>query len=194
MGRRERRSEKTKQIIIGVVIALIMILSTFGIIIGSQSSGLQYGTYKFEVVNNQYVTKINNQQMSFYFFPSQVDYINLSSAITNKLKESYFVMITFNPDDKSNLPVVELIRFDFSQLLGKVAYSGVLAPSEQYAELPVITCANATLQTPVILFNVTDTPSIIDENNCIYLNARGTDFLMLRDRILYSYFGVIKDE
>jgi hypothetical protein len=194
MGRRERKSEKAKQIVMGVVIALIMILSTFGIIIGSQSNELRYGKFKFQISNNQYVTKINGKEMNFYFLPVQTEYINLSSVVTNKLKEAYMVMMTFNPNDQSNLPVIELVRFDFSQLLGKVVFSGVLNASEDYKELPVLSCANATLQTPVLLFNVSDNTSIIDINNCIYLNARGTEFLRLRDRVLYSYYGVINDK
>jgi hypothetical protein len=70
----------------------------------------------------------------------------------------------------------------------------VLNASEDYKELSVLSCANATLQTPVLLFNVSDNTSIIDINNCIYLNARGTEFLRLRDRVLYSYYGVINDK
>jgi len=58
----------------------------------------------------------------------------------------------------------------------------------------LITCANATLKTPVIIMNMSDTAGIVDIDNCIYLNARGTEFLRMRDRLLYSYYGVIKDE
>jgi len=105
-------------------------------------------------------------------------------------------MITFNPKDYANLQVIDVARFDLSRFLGRSVYNGVLNTSEEY-DLPVITCANATLKTPVIIFNVSDratSPSIIDVNNCIYLNARGGDFLRLRDRLLYSYYGVIQDE
>jgi hypothetical protein len=193
MGKRERKSEKAKQVILSVVIALVMIMSTFGIIIGSQNNELRYGKYKFEVGNNQYATKINGKEMVFYSLPGQDEYINLSSIIINKLKEAYFISLTFNPNDKNNAQVLDLIRYDFSQTLGKTVINGVINTSADYKDLPVITCENATLQTPVLLFNVSDNTSIIDINNCIYLNAKGSEFLRLRDRLLYGYYGVMKN-
>jgi hypothetical protein len=194
MGRHERKSNKAKQVVMGIVIALIMILSTFGIIIGNQTSSLSYNGYKFKLNGNQYVTKINGKEMIFYSLPSQSDFINVSSVIPNKIKEAYIVMLTFNPADKVNIQIIELVRFDLSQSLNKVILDGVLNASTDYPSLPLITCANATLKTPVIIMNMSDTPGIVDIDNCIYLNARGTEFLRMRDRLLYSYYGVIKDE
>lgn len=194
MGRREKKSDKAKQVVMGIVIALIMVLSTFGIIIGNQTSSLSYNGYKFQLNGNQYATKINGKEMIFYSLPSQSDFINVSSSIPNKIKESYIVMLTFNPADKVNIQIIELVRFDLSQSLNKVILDGVLNVSTDYPSLPLITCANATLKTPVIIMNMSDTAGIVDIDNCIYLNARGTEFLRMRDRLLYSYYGVIKDE
>jgi len=194
MGKRERASDKKKQVIISVILAAIMVFSAFGVMLGSFTSNeMRYGKYKFEMVNSQYVTTINGNQMAFYFLPSQVYYINVSSAVTNKIKESYMTMLTFNPQNTSSLQAIEITRFDLIQILGKNIVSGVLSPSDTYAAFPIITCDNATLKTPVIVFNISDNTSIVDENNCIYFNGRGTEFLRLRDRLLYSYFGVIKD-
>ncbi|MBN2052930.1 hypothetical protein JW756_05475 [Candidatus Woesearchaeota archaeon] len=194
MGRRERASDKKKQILISVILAAIMIFSAFGVMLGTVGNEMRYGKYKFEIQGNVYVTKINGQQMAFYSLPKQIEGINLSSVITNKLKEAYMITITFNPYDTNNIQLMEMVRFDLSQLLGKVVYNGVLNASEQYPDLPVLTCANATLKTPVIVLNMSDNTSIVDVDNCIYLNARGQDFLILRDRLLYSYYGVIQNE
>jgi hypothetical protein len=193
MGRHERKSDKAKQIIMGIVIALLMVLSTFGIIIGNQTNSMSYNGYKFQLNGNQYVTKINGKQMIFYSLPSQSDFINVSSSVANKIKEAYLVMLTFNPNDTVNIQIIEQVRFDLSQDLNKVVLNGVLNTSADYASLSTVTCANATLQTPVIILNMTDTAGIIDVDNCIYINARGTEFLRMRDRLLYSYYGVIKD-
>jgi len=193
MGRRERKLEKRKQIWMAAILVFLMVASGFGVIIGSRASEMRYGDYKFQTVDNRYVTNINGQEIPFYFLPSQIENLNLSSAVTNKLREAFFMMISFNPEDTANLQVIEVARFDLSIHLGKMVYNGVLKEAIDY-ELPIITCENATLQTPVIVFNVSDKTSIDDVDNCIYLNARGTDFLALRDRLLYSYYGVIEDE
>ena len=177
-----------------VILVSLMVASGFGVIIGSRTSQLRYGDYKFIIKDNRYVTKINGNEMPFFFLPQETEYINLSNTVTNKLREAYFIMVTFDPEDEANLQVIEVTRFDLSQYLGKVVVNGVLAETEEYEELPEITCANATLKTPVILFNKTDFPIIVEDENCIYLNARGREFLRLRDRILYSYYGVIEEE
>jgi len=194
MGRHERASDKKKQILISVILAAIMVFSAFGVMLGTVSNEMRYGKYKFAVQNNVYVTKINGQEMVFYYLPKQIEGINLSSVVTNKIKEAYMVMITFNPYETSNLQVMELVRYDLSQMLGKVVYNGVLNASSQYLDFPVLNCANATLQTPVIVLNKSDNISIIDVDNCIYLNARGEEFKIVRDRLLYSYYGVIQDD
>nr|MCK4929786.1 hypothetical protein [Nanoarchaeota archaeon] len=193
MGRRERRIDKRKQFWMAAILVFLMVASGFGVIVGSRTSEMKYGKFKFFIQDNRYWTKINDNEMPFYFLPQQVEYINLSSIITNKLREAYLVMITFNPEEETNLQVIEITRFDLSQLLGKVVYNGVLASSLEY-DLPILNCANATLKTPVIIFNMSDNTSIVEIDNCIYLNARGREFLRLRDRLLYSYYGVIEDE
>lgn len=198
MGRLERKREKKKKFWMNIFLAAMFVFIILGMTLGGVGnyfggSERKYGKFKFYTKDNRYVTTINGNEMFFYFLPSQVEGINLSSIITNKLKEAYLVMLTFNPEEETNLQVMEVARFDISQLLGKVTYNGVLVESMDY-NLPILTCANATLQTPVLLFNVSENTSIVDVDNCIYLNARGTDFLALRDRLLYSYHGVIQDE
>lgn len=201
MGRRERRREKRKKFWMNIFLAAMFVFIVVGMTLGGLGTfggndRMKYGDFKFQIIDNRYVTEINEQPMPFYFLPSQVDYINVSSIVTNKLREAYLVMMTFNPKDKDSIQVMEVVRFDFSRYLGKVVYNGILEGSPEY-DLPLLTCANATLQTPVIILNTTalsSTASVVESGNCIYLNARGTEFLRLRDRILYSYHGVIEDE
>jgi hypothetical protein len=118
--------------------------------------------------------------------------------VTNKIKEAVFITTAFNPNSTS-LQEIALVNLHFSLYLkdsngvNKIINQAVLQESPNY-QLPVVSCANATLQTPVIVFNLSDTPSIVDDNNCIYFNGRGKDYLGVRDRLVYSYYGVIQDE
>jgi hypothetical protein len=197
MGRRERKSDKKKQVWMSIILSLIMIFSAFGVFLGSfsGSNSASYGKYTFEYRNGQYFTKINGNERAFYYSPQQAELINMTSIVTNTLKEADFITIAFNPQESSNLNILELIRFDLSQgLEGKFVYSGLLAPSSQYPELNMADCTNATLKTPVIVLNVSSNISITNLDSCIYLNGRGTELLLLRDRVLYSYYGVINDQ
>jgi hypothetical protein len=203
MGRRERKTEKSKQILIGVALALLMIMSGFGVFLGTQSNEMKYGKYRFEYSTNypneRIVLKLDKKtELPFYYLPQETEFINLSSAVTNKVKEAFFIMTSFDPEARS-LQEIALVNYYFNTYLkdqsgyNKIIMPGLLKESPDYA-LPVITCANATLQTPVIIFNNSDTTSIVDEDNCIYFNARGIEFLRLRDRLVYSYYSVIQDE
>ncbi|MFH0869670.1 MAG: hypothetical protein V1866_01270 [archaeon] len=193
MSRWERKKEKNKQIWMSLIIAGLMVFSVFGVIIGTQSNELRYGKFKFKQDNNQYLLTVDGKEMPFYTLPYESEYINVSDITVNRLKEAYFISLTFNPNkDVDNLPLIELARFDFAQYMGgKVIVSGVLESSETYANLPLIDCSNATLKTPVVVFNISDKTSVVEVDNCIFLNARGTEFIRLRDRILYAYHGVI---
>jgi len=194
MGKHERKNDKRKQIILSIVLSAVMIFSAFGVMIGSFTNNeMNYNGHTFEIKGSKYVTKINGNEMEFDFLPPTTESINLSNDTARKIKESYVLMITFDPSQESNLPVMELVRFDLSQKLGKIMISGVMSSSEQYQNFSIITCENATQQSLVIILNMSDNTSITDTGNCIYLNARGSEFLRLRDRVLYSYYGVIKN-
>jgi hypothetical protein len=65
--------------------------------------------------------------------------------------------------------------------------------SENEFAKPIITCDNATFYVPVIYFKKSNQTVISLENNCIIAEAyRGEDLVKVKDRLLYSIFGVIK--
>ncbi|MBN1793284.1 hypothetical protein JW826_06390 [Candidatus Woesearchaeota archaeon] len=192
---KEKKSEKTKQIVMSSFLALVMILSVFGIIIGSQSSELKYGKYKFERKDNYYTTKIDGKELYFYTLPFDTSYINLSDETVDKIRSSAYLITSFNAGAANeSLPAIELVRYDLANLLPeKFIFDGVEEPHPLYEALSVLGCANATLGAPALIFNISDSMSIVDAGDCIYFNGRGADFLRLRDRLLYSYYGVYDD-
>ena len=207
MGRLERKKEKRKKFWTNVFLVAVFVLIVVGMTLGGLgniggNSELKYGKQKFFInnkyPNERYVTQINKIEIPFTFLPQETEYINLSSVVTNKIRESFFIMTTYDPNTGS-LQDIARVNLYFSTFLlnekdaNKVVLRGVIDENVQ-STLPVITCANATLQTPVLVFNVSDRTGIVDEGSCIYLNARGSEFIRLRDRLTYAYYGVIQDE
>ncbi|MBN2141817.1 hypothetical protein JW711_00665 [Candidatus Woesearchaeota archaeon] len=192
---RAKKGEKTKQILMSVFLAVVMIFSVFGILIGTQSDKLSFGGHDFKVDQNRYTTKIDGKELYFYTLPYEVQYINVSDSAMSKIKNSVYMLAVFNPAAAGeSLPAIEIVRFDFVTLLtDKFFYSGVEEPSPLYTTLPTLSCANASAQAPAIIFNVSESSSIVEDGNCIYLNGQGVDFLRFRDRILYDYYGVYED-
>jgi hypothetical protein len=194
MRRRAKDPGRAGKIWMSVLLAFVMVFSVFGIMLNSQSNEMKYGNFKFTVdsANNHYLTKINGQQVYFYTLPGETAYYNISNATINGLKSAVFIVTTFDPAvANESTQAIELVRFDFATILKGKVYNAITEENEQYSSLPVLGCANATSQMPVIYFNISDLPSVVKEGDCIYLNGRGADFLRLRDAILYSYLGVV---
>jgi glycosyltransferase involved in cell wall biosynthesis len=193
--RRREDSGKGLKIGMSIFIAAIMILSVFGAMLNYNPSELRYGKYKFtlDTTYNYYTTKISGKEMYFYTLPLETAYMNVSNATLDKLNNAAFIITTFAPSTANDsIQAIELARFDMANFMKeKQLFNVVSEPYVGYEAFPILTCANATTGVPVVTFNISDIPAIVDDGNCIYLNGRGPDFLRFRDRILYHYVGVI---
>jgi hypothetical protein len=195
MRRREKDTGKSVKVWMSVFLALTMILSAFGILLNSDSNELKYGKYKVTRSNSIYTTKIGGEEVYFYALPYEVSYINISDVANSKLKSSVYVVTTFDPSSSNeSTSAIELVRFDLAKFMkGKYIVNAVMSSTSAYSALPVLGCENATAGSPVVVFNVSDTTSVNVVGECIYLNAKGVDFLRIRDKLLYSYFGVLNE-
>lgn len=196
MARRKSSDGKTAKIVMSVFIALIMILSVFGVIIGSYTSELKYGKQKFTInEQGQYLTDIDDVQTVFYTLPPDALVLNVSQSAIQRMLDSSLLITTFNPRlANDSLPYIEVSRFDIAAgMKDKFIINSVSEFSSEYAALAIVDCANASVEAPVIFFNSSDTMSVYETGNCVYVNGRGSDFLRFRDRVLYEYYGVIKD-
>jgi hypothetical protein len=194
MARRDKGDSGRKWAVFGsAFIALLFITSIFGVMIGSYSNEIKYGKYKFTQTENGYTTNINGQAMNFYTLPPETAYLNFSNASKAKLFQSPFIVTTFNPNTaNTSIAAIEVARFDLANAIGAMkVYNVVSEYSEQYASVPIVTCENATVGAPVIVFNVSDRLGVVDTGSCVYFNGRDLDFLRIRDLLLYSYYGVI---
>lgn len=193
MGWKDRQHEKKKQIWISVFMAALMIFSAFGIYLGSVSGPEQQFEYKgheFEFEQGRYVTLINGAEVPFYNLPYDLETVNLSIEAVNLLRNAWVLQVVFDPE-QPNLEYVELTRFDWGKYWGRQIMSGVVKESDLYSGLPLLSCANGTLNGPVIYLNVSQEFSSKAYDNCLVLNGIGVDFLRWRDRVLYSHLGIL---
>lgn len=195
MGWRERKQDNRKQIWVSVFMAALMIFSAFGVYLGSISQSgeaFEYKEYKFKLVDGKYISKLGGKEteLPFYNLPQDVESLNLSKESVDLLRKAWIPQIVFDPTQE-NLQYIELARFDWNRWWGKLLINGISSPSKVYPDLPILSCENATQKSPVIYLNSTLGMSSKLEGNCLILNGLGVDFLRWRDRILYTYFGVL---
>ena len=196
MRRRGRESGTSAKVWMSVFIGLLMVMSVFGIIIGSQSSDIRYGGVKFTQEDSVYKAKIKGREVHFYTLPFESNYLNFSKSDFDIINSSSFIITSFDPAAANeSAPAIELARFDMATMMtDKLFLNGVIAPSPGYESLPVIGCPNATASSPAVIFNTSDSAGVVASGNCVYLNGRGADFLRIRDRLIYYYYGVVQNE
>ena len=191
----ESKAEKKKlkkELLWGIFIAVIMISSTIGFIYSGGSSDYVYKEkFKFKATDsNTFIYSASaKQQFVFRYLPPQVEDLNLSTKIDTPM-----IYLSFNPNS-SNLDMIELMRFelfeDFKKL-GIHAVQGVLVNDSVYA-LPVITCKNASVSSPVIIFSSSNETKITEARGCVLFESKdGADIVRLKERLLYSTLGVME--
>jgi hypothetical protein len=206
------KRKKRISIIFTVGIAIIMVASIFAIVIDNQSQGLpQYNKHSFVLTNaneltgtNGYKTKINGTFQEFYYYPSDLERINLSSNIITTIKNGQGIGFIFNPEENltDNLQYIDVIRYELQSQIDKPVYFGITQNSSKYDlpvatkySLPIVDCDSATAQFPLILINTSLDTSFIESTNnpnCIIMNAKLRELLAAKDRLVYSYYDIMK--
>jgi len=183
------------KLVMAVFIIFVMVSSIFGFIFGfgGSSPGVQkikYGDFKFRVVNDQYITKINGQDQRFLFFPGDVEYIAITGEVKSLLDQPALT-VTYNPKSGIAENLAETQYYFESQLKDK-SIERALTDSEG-TSLPQKSCADATQQQPVILLKKGDLSSIETENSCIIITALDSyDLYQQVERIIYVSLGVMQ--
>ena len=177
-------------------IAFIMVLSILGIMVGETSpsgSKIKYNDFTFFRVQDGFMTKINKKDVRFSYFPSDLENITIDPAIKDNFNNINMVYLTYNP----NQPAVQAIAnvlYSLKPILDDFfnIYSANSMTVNNTYNLPVITCANATSTVPVIDFRESNSTQLLFEDNCIIFEASSaSDFVLLKDRLLYSLFGIL---
>ena len=187
----------SKQAILTIFLGALMVLSVFGIMFGSYSSGgekLEYGEQTFKRTDTGWSTEIDGERVEFTYFPSDLEELNISKDVVDKLLDSKVAYVTFNPSSE-NVQNLELMRFElqksFSQLFGTYMMLGITEPSDVYAQ-PLIDCTNATAKTPVISIVESNMTNAFIDGDCIVLETEEYSVIALKDRLLYSMLGIIQ--
>jgi len=192
----EKRKRRTN-IIVTVIVAFLMVASIFAIVLDRQTQdSTDYNSHSFVITDTGYKTKINGKYMDFYYFPGDVERIGIEPGIMTKVKNAQAIAFIFDPNDNvtDDLLYIDTMRYDLQTQLDKPVYFGIINSSSKYTTLPVINCANATAYLPLILINISvNTEFNISKEypNCIIMNGKLKDILALKDRFVYTYYGIM---
>ena len=183
-----------KKVVIGLIIAFIMVSSIFGFVADYASrsvSKIKYGDFKFKIVNQQYITKINGKEHTFVFFPRDLEYMTISEDV-KKLLAAPVLTVTYDPKSSLAEKEAEAQYYFETQLDGEKVIERALTNNEG-TELPQKSCADATPSQPVIELRKGDAFGIKAEGNCIMvMSADALELYQETERIIYMVLGVMQ--
>ncbi len=188
---KKEKSNKTKQILMSAFLTIIMVMSMLGIMLNQDENTTKYNDFKFVQTEKGYTSKISGKQVYFNFLPQEVEQFIIPQEFCSKLQQSTNINILFEPDSQSNM-FIDYIRQDLQEVLDKPIISTVTNYSDKYSLYQVSSCEQSSEYLPTIYFKEDKNSSITIENdNCLVVQSENSGFLLLRDRIVYCYLGVI---
>jgi hypothetical protein len=195
----EDRAELRKKRVLALVIVGLLLVSSIAFVINfftNSSTTVRHNGYKLKgVVNDQgfvqgYSTEVDDKELFFYSAPTDSLSIPLPPNMIPTLKNSQALVFLFDPQDNYT-GLYDQLRFDLRETLPKEQYAAVTEPSETYP-FAVASCANSSAEAPFIYFKQ-GPRAITFENNCYVLSGEQYDFALLRDRIVYAYYGITEE-
>ena len=190
----EQKKFWSKRNIVALFIIIVMVGSSAGFIFGrDEGYSSKYNGFKFKLINNVWLTKINGKEVRFHLHPTEVENLSVSNDSIKKL-DSPSIYFTFEAG--KNLQYIDMIRYEFitslQEQLNTYVASGVLNATEAYKDFPVIDCINATADMPVLKLIFSNETKAYSEGNCVIAEAQSErEMLAISDRIRYGLFGVI---
>jgi len=188
---------KEKKSIWGLVITFfivfIFVSSIIGFIYSGETDSFKYNDLKFKRTQTQWFTTINNQRLTFDYFPSEVEHIELSDDIKITIKNKPEIDTTSDIDDIF-LEEISLAQYNMALTLAStnIYVRGGFTANNTY-DMSIITCEDATAAIPIIHFKQSNQTKVTLEDNCIIAEARNNiDILRIKDRILYSILDIIE--
>ena len=185
--------KKYMKILMSIFIAFIMITSILGFMVNrSTSQSYSYDGYKFTLTDKGLSLVINKKEVFFDFLPQEVEVIDFDTRITDRIKPAKMFYLTYNLTSENSEAMGETV-YDMKTTLQDFDIFVQLAFTNQTDfNVPVITCADATSFVPVVHLKEANETRAYIESNCIVLESSSdSDFLRLKDRLIYGFFGIL---
>ena len=176
-------------------IVMIMVGTSFSVVFFGFSGTrevVKYNDIKFARMQDRWEAKINGKNAAFSFLPNEVEVIpdNESAKL---LQNKFEIDVTYD----QNSTFKEAMALAQHQMGLTLANYDIFVrkgfTSNNTFGLPIIGCKDATAQVPVVYFRHRNETKIFNKNSCVIVEASSNaEFIMAKDRLLYSILGVIK--
>ncbi len=138
--------------------------------------------------------------VEFNLDPRTMSDISIERNIKSKIRNSTKIYASFNPNANKATPariigaITELARITpfvtVNRVSPSLAYTEDTDPIDP--DTPIKTCNDATIEAPVLIFEIGEENKVYSEGYCVHLVGKNGDDLMLSaDRMSYAMVGII---
>lgn len=195
MRKEPKKGWFSKKKMFPLFIITVMTMSVIGLMWGGDNTQntLEYKDFNFIRKNSQWSLKVNNIELVFDYFPSEIEDIPISSEIKDKLRGTIEIDIT-SEANSSYSKSIAIAQYNIEQnLRGFNIYIRKGHTSNNTYNMPIITCNDSTAIVPVVYFKDSNQTKVYIENNCIIAEGSSdADFKKIKDRLIYAFLGIIE--
>ncbi len=180
------KKESRRKLILGILLAGLMILSTvgFAFLSGTRSEikKLKYNDIEFALLNDGlWHGAGNNFEIVTVYNPKEVE--NITFNIFNNLNNYYGATLYFLQDSESEA-TSEIAR-NLENYVARIQYACIKEDCEE--NLPIKSCENDN----IISIKESNETLIKQENKCVYIQGKREEIIKLSDAFIFRVFGIV---
>jgi hypothetical protein len=184
----ERKKQKRNQTIIAIIMVSLMMVSILGIIVtsfGSQSNSQSEKYNGFTFINNNgfWYLELSETQIPFQYFPTETDSINIEIIENLNLLEDYYnqpLFIYYEDYSSASEVYNSLGRYTTRIQTACQTEEECLNPED-----PIKDCSEN-----FILIKESNQTSLTQEENCLYIEGKKEDLVLITDEFLFRVMGI----
>jgi hypothetical protein len=184
--RKEEKKRRRNQLIVGLFMASILLISVFGYAFGggkgSEENKITYNGYEFVEQDGYWITEIGNFEFSFRYNPNEIEQI---TSDLNPLNSYYGKPLYLLSDDiESGSEIYRNLKSQNSiiQRMTLACLEGEECDDEE--------SATKTCEDNFIIIQESSVTEVVQEDNCVFIKGKMEDLAKITDGFLLKLIGV----
>ncbi|MEK6904652.1 MAG: hypothetical protein AABW87_03595 [Nanoarchaeota archaeon] len=182
-----------KKLILPGFLALIMIISVFGIIIGGVNDDTEVKEFKgFKYVSSgggSWAVKMGQSTFIFSYAPEELSTLKMPLVTFNDFNSAEKVYLSVNPEEEIG-NIVNILTSGITPFIAAPVITACSKDHEKCSNAPIKNCDDATASSKVISVEGTKETRITYINNCLSINLEPDNTQKYMEGLLFNMLGL----
>lgn len=184
---KEEKRNKRNQWILVTLLVVILLGSTFGIIVnsfgdsGNSNNKIKYNGVEFVNSNGFWVTEFNGVNLGFTYNPAETENLSVNMDFSDSIYLYSNVPVYIYSENSDAEAEIYRNLYNIAERIQKACPEG----KNCTGDVPAKDCTNK-----FIIIEESDTEEITQNNQCIFIRAKEENLVKAGDEFLYKIFGM----